>query len=142
MKKYIVFIFLCLLIGCTNQNIKVFVLDRKDTHVKVTLNVKGDKIISQETNSIMSLNSLGYNSEKEAKVHLESTKKNYQNIQGITYKYTIKDKRVEEYLSLDYQKINKQVYSELQLSSNDNQNISFKETKEYLLSKGYTMKNN
>lgn len=124
----------------------VFEADLNGVKTEMTYTHKGDKVVKQETYSIVDYDALGIETKEEAEEMFSFVKDEY-DIEGVTYKSEYKDTEMIENVIVDYEKADIQEVMALLGALNDQEDdsqkvkyISMKQSKEMLLEQGFTEK--
>lgn len=124
----------------------VFEADLNGVKTEMTYTHKGDKVVKQETYSVVDYDALGIETKEEAEEMFSFVKDEY-DIEGVTYKSEYKDTEMIENVIVDYEKADIQEVMALLGALNDQEDdsqkvkyISMKQSKEMLLEQGFTEK--
>ncbi|MBP1046578.1 YehR family protein [Enterococcus sp. BWM-S5] len=124
----------------------VFEANVNGVETEMTYTHKGDKVVKQETHSVIQYESLGVSSKEEAEEMFSFVAEEY-DIDGVTYEVDYQEEEMTESVTVDYEKADIQEVMSLMGTLNDQEEegqkvkyISMKQSKELLLEQGYTEK--
>ncbi|WP_086349657.1 DUF1307 domain-containing protein [Candidatus Enterococcus clewellii] len=124
----------------------VFEADLDGVITEMTYTHKGDKVVKQESHSVLKYETLGIESKEEAEEMFSFVKDEY-DIEGVTYKSEFSDTEMTEDVTVDYEKADIQEVMTLMGTINDQEDenqkvkyISMKQSKELLLEQGFKEK--
>ncbi|MDF9825055.1 uncharacterized lipoprotein YehR (DUF1307 family) [Breznakia sp. PF5-3] len=135
------------LVGCSGSSGKTLTCTMKDSNNKVELKYDDDVLKSITATQETDLSTYGMSDEETEKLAKEFAE-SLAEIKGYTYTYKVKDGKLSETTTLDYEKadfdelIKNNFLTEDDLKKDDDkkQYISFKTMKESIESSGYTCK--
>lgn len=125
-----------------NEETSIYELQQSGVTVRITLVSKGDKILLQESDSIIPYATIGATNAAEAEQILSAITNNidYSAIKGITYNMTYNDKEAHETITIDLTKADFDQLANLPGSDFNNdpeEGVSYSETTRLLENTGF-----
>lgn len=134
------------LVGCaggtTATETATFEKEQSGTTIRLVYTYQGDKVLSQTSEITLPYSALGVTTKEEAQTIMESVGASaYEGITGLTHSIEYTDTDLVEKTTVDYETVNVSDIAglpDMDYSGNISNSISMEQSRELLVSQGYT----
>lgn len=122
---------------------RVFTTEADGASITLEYTFEDDRVLSQAAKSEMTYEALGFDSKKQAEDALKEATKQYENVDGITYKVDFNEEEVIEQTNIVFEEIDFEKAKDLPgllFEGDPADGISMEESAKLLLENGFTEK--